>query len=212
VAQDQRDFEVALAMFDEALEVAKQIGDRNRTSVILTNIGEVKSRMGQPTEAIAVLKQAEDLCDELGDKLGLAEALRGLGKAYLAQRDYAKARSCTARAVELFREVQSKVQVGVALRSLGEVTAAGNPGVESSMQARGHLLQSIAIFEEIGNEIELARSYRAYAELLKASPEFQTDPAVMKEAAEFVRRADDISAKLKISSFGLRPEAFFGTR
>jgi tetratricopeptide (TPR) repeat protein len=215
VAQDQREDARALMLFDEAHEVAKETGDRNRIALILTNLGETNNRLGAVATAIQYLKQAEEIADELGDKLGLAEALRGLGKAYLAQKDYAKARACTSRAVELFREVQSKVQVGVALRSLGEVTAAGNAGagsVESAMQARGHLLQSIAIFEEIGNEIELARSYRAYAELLKASPEFRTDPAVVKEAADFVRRADDIAAKLKISSYGLRPEAFFGTR
>ncbi len=212
VAQDQREDARALMLFDEAHEVAKETGDRNRIALILTNLGETNNRLGAVATAIQYLKQAEEIADEVGDKLGLAEALRGLGKAYLAQRDYDKARECTARAVEFFREVQSKVQVGVALRSLGEVTAAGTPSAASLMQARGHLLQSIAIFEEIGNEIELARSYRSYAELLKASPEFRVDPAVMKEVADFVRRADDISAKLKISSFGLRPEAFFGTR
>ena len=158
------------------------------------------------------MKQAEELADELGDKLGLAEALRGLGKAYLTLREFTKARECTARALTLFREVESKVQVGVALRSLGEVTAAGNASGPNLMQARGHLLQSISIFEEIGNEIELARSCRAYAALLQATPEFRTDPSIATEVADFNRRADDISAKLKISSYGLRPEAFFGTR
>jgi len=212
VAQDQREDARALALFDEAYEVAKETGDRNRIALILTNLGETNNRLGAVATAITYLKQAEELADELGDKLGLAEALRGLGKAYLAQQDFAKARECTARAVEFFREVQSKVQVGVALRSLGEVTAAGNASGPNLMQARGHLLQSISIFEEIGNEIELARSCRAYAALLQATPEFRTDPSIATEVADFNRRADDISAKLKISSYGLRPEAFFGTR
>jgi tetratricopeptide (TPR) repeat protein len=212
VAQDQHDDPRALALFDEAYDVAKETGDRNRIALILTNLGETHNRLGAVQTAISYLKQAEELADELGDKLGLAEALRGLGKAYLAQHDYAKARECTARAVDFFREVQSKVQVGVALRSLGEVTAAAGTDGASKMQARGHLLQSIAIFEEIGNEIELARSYRAYARLLQATPEFATDPTVAREVADFMRRADDIAAKLKISSFGVHPEAFFGTR
>jgi tetratricopeptide (TPR) repeat protein len=212
VAQDQRDDSRALALFDEAHEIAKETGDRNRIALILTNLGETHNRLGAVQTAISYLKRAEELADELGDKLGLAEALRGLGKAYLAQKDFAKARDCTSRAVDFFREVQSKVQVGVALRSLGEVTAAAGGGGASLMQSRGHLLQSIAIFEEIGNEIELGRSYRAYARLLQASPEFATDPGVAREVADFIRRADDILAKLKISSFGLQPEAFFGTR
>ena len=94
--------------------------------------------------------------------------MRGLGKAYLARREYTKARECTQRAVELFREAESKVQLGVALRSLGEVDGGGGAGRRrASREASEHLKRSIAIFEEIGNEVELARSCRAYAELLR---------------------------------------------
>ena len=212
VAQDQRDDVRALQLFTEAHEVAKDTGDRNRIALVLTNIGETHNRLGDAKTAITYLKQAEDLADELGDKLGLAEAVRGLGKAYLAQREFIKARECTWRAVEIFTEVQSKVQLGVALRSLGEVTAAASAGGEGLREATEHLKRSIAIFEEIGNEIELARSCRAYAELLRTTFEAQTDPAVMAEANALAKRAEDIAAKLKIGSFGISPEAFFATR
>lgn len=210
VAQDQRDDARALTLFLEAYEVAKETGDRNRIALVLTNLGETYNRLGDPARAIPYLKQAEEIADELGDKLGLAEAVRGLGKAYLAQREYTKARECIARAVDIFREIQSKVQLGVALRSLGEVMAAGSAGGEDLMTARAHLLQSIWIFEEIGNDVELARSCRVYAALLKASPDFENDPSASEEAAQFARRAEDIFAKLKISSHGFDAEGFFG--
>ena len=77
VAQDMRDDKRALALFQEAYEVAKETGDRNRIALILTNLGETHNRLGDSAKAIALLKQAEDLADELGDKLGLAEAVRG---------------------------------------------------------------------------------------------------------------------------------------
>jgi tetratricopeptide (TPR) repeat protein len=199
IAQDQRDDRRALALFTEAYDIAKETGDRNRIALILTNVGETHNRLGDVPRAITYLKQAEELADELGDKLGLAEALRGLGKAYLAQREFAKAKDCTSRAVDLFREVQSKVQVGVALRSLGEVGAASASGGDALMQARGHLLQSISIFEEIGNEIELARSCRAYAQLLQGTPEFAVDGRIANEVVEFMKRAEDIFSKLRTS-------------
>jgi tetratricopeptide (TPR) repeat protein len=207
VAQDQRDDARALELFTEAYETAKETGDRNRISLILTNIGETHNRLGDVKKAIVHLKEAEELADELGDKLGLAEALRGLGKAYLAQREFIKARECTARAVDILREVQSKVQVGVALRSLGEVEAAATAGGENLLHARGQLLQSIAIFEEIGNEIELGRSCRAYAKLLQATPEFVTDPAVTREVVEFMKRANDIFDKVRASLPSLHPSS-----
>ncbi len=212
VAQDQRDDARALQLFLEAYEVAKETGDRNRIALVLTNLGETYNRLGDPTKAIHYLKQAEEIADELGDKMGLAEAVRGLGKAYLAQREYTKARECTARAVDIFREIQSKVQLGVALRSLGEVMAAGSAGGEGLLTARAHLLQSIWIFEEIGNDVELARSCRVYAALLRASPDFRTDEVAVTEAEQFSRRAEEIFAKLKMSSHGLDTDGIFGTQ
>ncbi len=212
VAQDQRDDRQALTLFLEAHEVAKETGDRNRLALVLTNLGETYNRLGDPAKAVLHLKQAEEIADELGDKMGLAEAVRGLGKAYLAQREYTKARECTARAVDIFRAVQSKVQLGVALRSLGEVMAAGSAGGDDLLTARAHLLQSIWIFEEIGNDVELARSCRVYATLLRSSPESQQDPDTIQEADEFAKRAEEIFARLKISSFGLDADVFFGTR
>ena len=211
VAQDQRDENRALQLFLEAYEVAKETGDRNRIALVLTNLGETYNRLGDPTKAVHYLKQAEEIADELGDKMGLAEAVRGLGKAYLAQREYTKARECTARAVDIFREIQSKVQLGVALRSLGEVMAAGSAGGEGLLTARAHLLQSIWIFEEIGNDVELARSCRVYAALLRASPDFRTDEVAVTEAEQFSRRAEEIFAKLKMSSHGLDADGIFGS-
>jgi tetratricopeptide (TPR) repeat protein len=203
VAQDQRDDRKAFDLFREAYEVAKETGDRNRIALVLTNLGETLNRLGDTQRAITYLKQAEDLADELGDKLGLAEAVRGLGKAYLAQGQYTKARECTQRAVEIFTEIQGKVQLGIALRSLGEVCAAGSAGGEGIRLARDHLNRSIKIFEEAGNEVELARSCRAFATLVRGTMDYASDAKMREEAEGYARRADDIFAKLKLSSYGL---------
>jgi tetratricopeptide (TPR) repeat protein len=209
VAQDMREDKRALALFEEAYEVAKQTGDRNRIALVLTNLGETHNRLGDSTTAVAMLKQAEDLADELGDRLGLAEAVRGLGKAYLAQREYTKARECARRAVVLFSETESKVQLGVALRSLGEVTAAASAGGAEHREAADHLRKSMQIFEEIGNEVELARSSRAYAELLRQTPEHATNPAIVAEAMLLAKKAEDIFARMRASAGGLGGEALF---
>jgi tetratricopeptide (TPR) repeat protein len=227
VAQDQRDDQRALQLFLEAYEVAKETGHRNRMALVLTNLGETYNRVGDPPAAIHYLKQAEEIAEELGDRMGLAEAGRGLGKAYIAQGEHAKAREATQRAVDIFRQIQNKVQLGVALRSLGEVMAAGAArradssarGSESEVTpedmllARAHLLQSVWIFEELGNDVELARSCRVYATLLRASPDFETDDVSVREAEQFSKRADDIFAKLKMAR-GLdpHPDAALGPR
>ncbi len=202
VAQDAQEYERALALFEEAREVAREIGDRNRLALILTNIGETHYSKGQPDKAIAILRQAEELCDELGDKLGLAETLRGLGKAYMLQGDLPRARDCIGRAVELFASVRSKVHLGSALRTLGEITAAGGWGAAHTKGAREYFARSVAIFEQTGNEVELAWTYRAYARFLRTEPEFVDDPDALAESEHMQARADEILSRLKFSLAG----------
>ncbi len=198
-AQDLRDFPRALALCEEALEVAKQIGDRNRTALVLTNIGELHYRMGKPTEAIDVLQKAEELCDELGDKLGLAETLRGLGKAYMHKGDLAKARDAIRRAVDLFAEVRSKVHLGIALRSLGEITAAGGWGASHTRSAREYFARAAAIFEQTGNDVELARTYKVFSRFL-LDGDAKTDENLKREALGMNTRAEAIFTRLRITA------------
>ncbi|MEJ7729778.1 MAG: tetratricopeptide repeat protein [Polyangiaceae bacterium] len=203
VAQDQRDLDRALALFEEAIEVGKQIGDRNRIAVVLTHLGEAHYRNGHPNKAIEVLRLAEERCDDLGDKLGLAEALRALGKAHLLQGDLAKARECIGRSVDLFAAVRSKVHLGVALRTLGEITAAGGWGSAHTKSAREYFTRSVSIFEQSGNEIELARTFKLYARFLGSDREYAEDDKSRADAEDMNARADAIFARLKISSAAL---------
>ena len=57
--------------------------------------------------------------------------------------------------------------------------------------------------------MELARSCRAYAELLRQTPEHASDPAVAAEAKVLSRRAEEIFAKMRASTGGLGGEALF---
>ena len=199
VFQALRDFEQALKLFGEARDQIREIGDRNRLALILTNMGETYDSMSQPNKAIDVLQQAEELCDELGDKLGLAEALRGLGKAYMLQGDLVRARDSIGRAVDLFASVRSKVHLGTALRTLGEITAAGGWGAAHTKSAREYYARSVAIFEQTGNEVELARTYKVYSRFLKTEPEFADDDAARAEADQMQARAEEIFQRLSIS-------------
>jgi hypothetical protein len=65
------------------------------------------------------------------------------------------------------------------------------------------------MFESIGNDIELARSCRAYAALLKESPEHTKDPQVRADAAAYQKRAEDTLARLTLSVRGFEPDSFF---
>jgi tetratricopeptide (TPR) repeat protein len=195
LAQDREDNIEALRLFRESYEVAREIGERNRLAVVLTNIGETHYRLGDTNEAIRVLKQAEELCDELGDKLHLAEAKRGLAKAYLLQRDLRKAREAIKHAVDLFGQVRSKAHLAIALRTLGEITAAGAWGPGHEGKAIDYFMRAVALSKEIGNELELARSYRAFANYVTGSEHYRNNADIQREAQKLNQMADEIFEK-----------------
>ena len=198
LAQDRNENDKALALFREAYEVAKEIGERNRIAVVLTNMGETHHRIGQTEEAIRVLKQAEDLCDELGDRLHMAEAKRGLAKAYLTQGELRKARESIKRAVDLFGQVRSKAHLASALRTLGEITAAGAWGAGHEGKAIDYFMRSIALCKEIGNQLEVAKSYRAFSTYVSSSDHYKQNADIQREAKKLDELAAEIFAKHRV--------------
>jgi tetratricopeptide (TPR) repeat protein len=201
MAQDQRNYEKALSFFQEAFGIAQEIGDRSRNAKILSLIGDVQTRAGQAEQAIPVLRRAEAIHQELGDKLGLGETLRSLGKAYVVQKDFTQARKCISKAVDIFTEVRSKVHLGMALRTLAYVTAEGGWGAEHSPKCRDYYLRSITIFEEIGNELELARTCHSYAVAVAHVPQLSADESVTQEITKYKERAREIFEKLQRTEF-----------
>jgi tetratricopeptide (TPR) repeat protein len=200
LALDQNEHEKALRLFTEAHTLAKDVGEHNRIAAVLTSIGETHQRMGHSDEAVVYLTQAEELCDELGDKLHLAEAKRALAKTYLEQRELKKARELIKRAVDLFGQVRSKPHLAVALRTLGEVTGAGAWGEGHEVKAVDYFMRSIAICKEIGNELEVARSYQAFSTYVFSSAHYRHNADIQREAQKLNEMADEILERHRIRS------------
>lgn len=197
---DQNQFENALEYFREAHQVSVEIGERTRIAECLTHIGETQQRLGHGDEAVATLEQAVALCEELGDKLQLAEAKRGLAKSYLLRGDLKMARRHIRSAVEIFGQVRSKAHLAIALRTLGEVTGAGAWGDQYEGKAVEYFMRSIAIAKEIGNEIEVARSYLAFSNYVTASGGYVNNPDIQREAQKLRTMADEIFERQRIAA------------
>jgi tetratricopeptide (TPR) repeat protein len=200
LAQDQRELDRAKELFAQAYDVTREVGERNSTAVVLTNLGEVHYRLGRTDEAIRILNEAGELCDELGDKLHLAEAKRGLAKAYLMQGDLKKARTNIKQAVDLFGQIRSKSHLATALRTLGEITAAGAWGAAHEGKAVDYFLKSIALCKEIGNELEIAKSYRSFSDYVAWSAHYRQNEQIQNEARKLRTMADEIFARQRISA------------
>jgi hypothetical protein len=142
------------------------------------------------------------LCDELGDKLHLAEAKRALAEAYLIRGDLRKARARIKHAVDLFGQIRSKSHLATALRTLGEITAAGAWGAAHEGKAVDYFMRSIALCKEIGNEIEIAKSYRSFSDYVARSQHYTKNQQIQNEAKKLRAMSDEIFARQHIHSEG----------
>ena len=208
IHQDKGDDREAIRLWIEALDVARETGDRKRQAILMLNIGEGQYRLRNPEEAIRILSEVEEVCGELNDRILLAEAWRGLGKAQLLRGNVAIAKQYLERAVEGFEATRSKIHVGIAKRTLGECLATYGYGSEPAHRAESLYRQALDIFEEAGNELEFARTAKAFAHLLRQSTE--PSSAHSDEAAQLQMRADEIFSKLDISDFAVEPASVFG--
>ncbi|MGH7269012.1 MAG: ATP-binding protein, partial [Polyangiaceae bacterium] len=214
VAADLGEEDKALAFFEAACAAAKDTGDRNRIALILTNLAETHRRRGDSEKGAALLQQAEDAIDEFADRLGLAEATCAIAKARLARGEHEKARHHATRAVNLFTVAGDKAQLGVALRmlSLSEVSSAANGGDGLGATA-DHLKRSIAIFEDLGNELELARTCQTYAQILQRTADHDANEFVAAEARRLGLRAEAIFTKVRaLAATGTGSGAFGAPR
>lgn len=193
IHQDNGNHARASELWNEALEYARRVGDRMREAVILTNLGESSYRQNRAEEGIAILVQAEKISATLGDRILEAEILRGLAEAHLLLEDHAAAKDYVSRSVKLFEETRSKPFLGVALRTLADVHAASGEE-EAWRHAEVAYGQSQRLFDELGNEIELARTCESYAAFLDKTWK-GSDPQRDKLARELRDRALEIHGK-----------------
>jgi hypothetical protein len=80
------------------------------------------------------------------------------------------------------------------------VTGAGAWGDGHEVRAVDYFMRSIAICKEIGNELEVAKSYRAFSGYVARSTHYQSIPEIQREAQKLAEMADEIFARHRIAA------------
>ncbi len=195
LAQEQADHRLSLSLFREAFGIVEEVGERNRMATLLTLIGQTHDRLGDAEQAVKVLTEAEQLCDELGDRLQLGEVQRGLAKVFLKQGELRQARDAVKTAMDIFGGLRSKVNLAAALRTCGDITAAGGWGEAQRPKAADYFMKSIQLSKEVGNELEVAKSYRAFAHYVQKSDDWRDDAEIQAKATRLDAMAEAIFAR-----------------
>jgi DNA-binding NarL/FixJ family response regulator len=110
-----RDYTQTGARYQQALELARELGDRPMVARTLNFIGNWQANMLRPDEARRHHDEALAIFQALGDRRGIAETLDFLGIACLVGGDLTASHAHLAHAIVLFRELDHRPGLASAL-------------------------------------------------------------------------------------------------
>jgi predicted ATPase/DNA-binding SARP family transcriptional activator len=146
LADDQSDFAAARALFQESLELYRQLGDERGAAMTLINLGGQALQARDFPSARALYEESLAIWREVGDPWWTASALSGLGRVALHARDFATARALVGSALELQRQLRDRRAIARSLTALGSITAR----LDDYETAHALYEESLAISRELG--------------------------------------------------------------
>ncbi len=141
------EFQKAIGYQEQALVIAREIGDRQGEANALGNLGLAYASLGEVHKAIGYYEQHATIAHEIGDRQGEGIDLSNLGSAYASLGEVHKAIGYYEQALVIAREIGNRH---------GEADALGNWGLAYArlgefQKAIGHHEQALVISREIGD-------------------------------------------------------------
>ena len=146
LAYGQDDYPAARPLLDEALVVARAVGDQAAVAAVLNNLGNVAWAQGDYAAARRFYEETLVLERESGNQGGVARTLSNLGDVAYAQGDLAPARALHEEALALRRDKGLVAGVAAGLHNLGVVVLAQG----DYAAARALLAEALARMRELG--------------------------------------------------------------
>lgn len=184
VQEQQGAYADALASYDRAWTIARDLGLEHGVATLGINIGVVHLRLGEPELALRHTEEALAIFDRLGNRGGSARALGNLGEIQAALGDAATARAHLDEALALARSVGAEGVETDLLNTLGEVLLGDGAPAESSAAHERALTAATAA----GDRYEEARAHAGLA--AAASCRGEADTAVTHWTEAHARYAE----------------------
>ncbi|MDQ2652789.1 MAG: tetratricopeptide repeat protein, partial [Chloroflexota bacterium] len=143
----QGDFVTAHHRHQEALKIAREIGDPALAARALVNLGAVADEQGLPERAAGYLEEALHVSRAIGDQRAVAVALANLGQVAMSLAEYARAADLLNESVLAFRALGDPRSEAAILANLGLMSLmTGDAAV-----ARHCHQEALRVFRELGD-------------------------------------------------------------
>ncbi len=184
------DYPAAVNLYQEALAIAREIGERTVQIICLNNLAGVRVGLGNYDEAEADLRQVISMTGPSGYQV-LTETYSFLASACLGQGKVEEALEAAQRALALGQKTENHELMAEAWRTLGAVAARLPEPVtieNQSFDAAACFQESLRLFTERGMEAERARTLRNWARYEQERGMQERADAMMQEAREIFTR------------------------
>lgn len=112
---------LAIDYYEQALQLARDLGDREEIAANLSNIGQLKTLQGNYEEAIQYMEEALAIDRELGDESVIATDLNTLGRLYESWGMYEKAIDYLEQALAIDERLGREDRMAIRYNSMGLV-------------------------------------------------------------------------------------------
>jgi predicted ATPase/class 3 adenylate cyclase len=152
IAYWREDAPAAHSMYRDALELARETGDRALMAEALTNFGYVPTPNQSASSGLSAggrpfFEEAIGLYRELGDRAGLANAIGALAMARIRVGDLDGARPLVEESLELARQTDNRFALGWSLFGLSQI-AFYEGRLEEAVR---HGVEALQVFNEAGD-------------------------------------------------------------
>jgi len=187
VSYKQGDYEQAVDYYQRSLALRREIGDRWGVAQCYSNLGEAALSLRDYRQAETYLKEAIEIFTALGSKPHLIDPHRNLSEVLLVQGRLEEALEHAETARQLAESLGNRPATGLAWRAMAAAYAQlGDPRAEEAYQ------NSIAILEEAGDQVELARACAGYGRWLTEQGQARGDEEMLARGRAYLGRAAEM--------------------
>jgi predicted ATPase/DNA-binding XRE family transcriptional regulator len=121
IAYQQGDIDAARDLFEESIEVSRELADEGYVSRVTCNLANVMLDLGEHARARELFEQCLAIDRRLGDKSRTAYSLGGLADVYYSTGRLAESADYFGRSLALHRELDDRRSIALTLHNLGEI-------------------------------------------------------------------------------------------
>jgi len=187
LAFDQGDYSAARTLYQESLDIRREVGDARLVARSLGHLGEVAHQTGDYQQAKALFEESLSMLRALGDAQGVAEELDKLGLTVRCLGDFPRARSLYLEALAICRELGDRTHEALVLNNLGRVAYY----LTDHVTARRLHEDSLAIRRQVGDRRGIATSLSDLGDVAQQEGAFAEARVLRTEALGLWQQLED---------------------